>query len=75
VKFLFFHKKLQAFGDLVFGPCFNRRKKLFYDPTLFGPPTNLPKIDKAEKNILKYRVYYIQNDWLGHTVSTKQTIN
>ena len=26
-------------------------------------------------NILKYRVYCIQNEWLSHTVSTKQTIN
>ena len=28
-----------------------------------------------KKNILEYRVYCIQNDRLGHTVPTKQTVN
>ena len=29
----------------------------------------------VKKNIHKYRIYCIQNDRLGHTVLTKQTVN
>ena len=44
-----------------------------------SPDQAMSKIGSAplrvKKNILEYRVYCIQNDRLGHTVPTKQTVN
>ena len=41
----------------------------FFTQKLARPPLG------RKKNILEYRVYCIQNDRLGHTVPTKQTVN
>ena len=46
--------------------------------TGFGYQHFHPKVDsaplRAKKNILKYSVYCVQNNRLGHTVPMKQTV-
>ena len=52
----------------------NILKKRVFGISIFTKKLARPPI-RRKKNILQYRVYCIQNDRLGHTVPTKQTVN
>merc|ERR1711940_233838 len=57
----------------------NKTLKDYILSSKISPDQAMSKIGLAplrvKKKILEYRVYCIQNDWLGHTVPTKQTVN